>query len=64
MAPAVKPLLPSEFSISEPWVLLCKPDPESWLLLLRDLLGGGAVNGDGRAAGPLSKEFPSYLVHI
>lgn len=38
----------------------CGPDPE-WLRLVWDLPGGGGVYGGGGGAGPLSKEFPSYL---
>lgn len=39
------------------------PDPER-VRLFRDLAGGGAVKGGGGGAGPLAKEFPSYLFHF
>jgi len=61
-APTVKPVWPSEFSLSEPFVVLCEPDPEWWWLW--DPLEGGEVDAGGRGAGVFSNEFPSYLVNV
>lgn len=40
---------------------VCVPDPER-VRLLWDLPKGGSVFGGGGGAGPLSNEFPLYLI--
>lgn len=60
-APTVNPFFDSD---DLPSVLCgCVPDPERLRLLL-DLPGGGGLYSGGGGAGPLSKEFPSYLYQL
>jgi hypothetical protein len=60
IAPTDIPLSDSDGWPSEDEVLGA-PDP-GWVRFLWDLPEGGEVYGGGGGAGPLSKEFPLYLI--